>query len=184
MLERLRISELRPAKLVKAWRYFAPNLAPGRRWMAGALACGLGAVGMQLLRPWPLKLIFDGLLVPAGKAAPGGRLATAVPTHLIVPIACLSLLVISIVWGLLSYGQSYLTARAGQTIVHLLRDRVHTHLQRLSLNYHRRQRKGDLLMRLTGDINILRDMLVNASLQGVTATLMLAAAAEAEPTGS
>ena len=175
MLERLRISGLRPAKLLKAWRYFAPNLEPGRRWMAGALGCGLGVVGMQLLRPWPLKLIFDGLLVPAGKDAPGQRLASAVPDDLIVPVACLALLAVSIAWGLFSYGQSYLTARAGQTIVHTLRDRVHAHLQRLSLNYHRRQRKGDLLMRLTGDINILRDMLVNASLQGVTATLMLTA---------
>ncbi len=174
LFERIRISDLRPAKLVRAWKYFYPYVRPSRAWLAGALACGLGAVAMQLLRPWPIKLIFDGLLVPA---PPGSgrwqRLLEALPPESILPVACLSLLLISLAWGMFAFGQNFWTARAGQTVVCELRDRVHGHLQRLSLNYHRRQRKGDLLMRLTGDINLLRDMLVNATMQGVSASLLL-----------
>jgi ATP-binding cassette subfamily B protein len=174
LLSRLRLSDLRLTKLVKAWRYFAPNLRPSLRWMTGAFACGAGVVVMQLLRPWPLKLIIDGLLLPRTEASGGWLgLTGRIPGAAIVPVACVSLLIVALLWGLFSFGQAYLTARAGQTLVYAMRYRVHSHLQRLSLNYHRRQQKGDLLMRLTGDINVLRDMLVNATLQGVAATLLL-----------
>ncbi|MCZ6725866.1 MAG: ABC transporter ATP-binding protein [Acidobacteria bacterium] len=174
LFSRLRLSDLRLTKLVKAWRYFAPSLRPSLRWMGGASACGAGVVAMQLLRPWPLKLIFDGLLLPPTDAGSGWLdLASRIPERAIVPVACFSLLAIALLWGLFSFGQAYLTARAGQTLVYALRYRVHSHLQRLSLNYHRRQQKGDLLMRLTGDINVLRDMLVNATLQGIASTLLL-----------
>lgn len=175
-LARLTFNGLRVQKLVKAWRFFAPHLRPSLLPMLGAFACGFGAVAMQLLRPWPLKLIFDGLLLPAADGtAPAHRLDVArlVPASAILPVACFSLLGISLLWGLLSFGHAYLTARAGHSVVYDLRYRVHSHLQRLSLNYHRDQKRGDLLMRLTGDINVLRDMLVNATLQGVTSTLLL-----------
>jgi ABC-type multidrug transport system fused ATPase/permease subunit len=172
-LGRLQLSELRPARLVKAWRYFSPTLRPSRGWLAGAFGCGLGAVAMQLARPWPLKLIFDGLLAPGPQGDRLTGLAGTLSRGAIVPVACVGLLVISVLWGLFSYGQAYLTARAGHTVVTALRQRVHTQLQRLSPNFHRRQKKGDLLMRLTGDINVLRDLLVNATMQGVSSVLLL-----------
>ena len=174
-LARLRLSSLRPAKLASAWRYFAPLLSKSRGSMAGALACGLGAVAMQLARPWPLKLVFDGLLAPGAESDDRWmRLAGRLGDAAIVPAACVALLAISLLWGLFSYGQAYLTARAGHTVVTTLRQRVHSRLQLLSLNFHRRQKKGDLLMRLTGDVNVLRDMLVNATMEGVSSLLLLA----------
>ncbi len=175
MFERLRINDLNPAKLSRAWSYFARHLEASAPWLAGALGCGAGAVAMQLLRPWPMKVIFDGVLLPSDTLLERWPLLGELSTSTILLLACGALLTISLLWGTFSFGQSLLTARAGQTVVYELRERVHSHLQRLSLNYLRRRRKGDLLMRLTGDINLLRDMLVNSAMQGVASTLLLVA---------
>ena len=171
----LRFLGLKGGRLAKLWRYFLPQIAPHWRWLGGAVACGLGAVAMQLLRPWPLKLVFDRVLLPTSDSAFELGLLDGLSTDALLAALCAGLLAVALLWGLLSYGQTYLTARAGQALVFGLRERTHGHLQRLSLGFHQRRRKGDLLMRLTGDINVLRDMMVDASVQGVTSVLLLGA---------
>lgn len=170
-----RIPQLRWKRLRRAAEFYRPYLARNGRQISAAGACAAGVAIMQLLRPWPLKVIFDGLLMPEAAALPAGWLVELrkLPADVLVGAACGALLLISLLWGLFSYGQAYLTARAGQSVVYDLRSRAYTHLQRLSLNFHQRRQRGDLLMRLTGDINILRDMLVDALLLSVTSALML-----------
>ena len=169
----LRVLGVRGRRLAKLWCYFLPQIGPHWRLLAGAIACGLGAVGMQLLRPWPLKLVFDRILLPTDASLLQARFLDGLSTDGLLMVLCAGLLGIALLWGLLSYGQVFLTARAGQGLVFGLRERAHAHLQRLSLGFHQRRRKGDLLMRLTGDINVLRDMMVDALIQGVTAFLLL-----------
>ena len=93
-----RFRSLRLAKLRKAWRAFRADLRPARRLMVGALACGLGATLMQILRPWPIKIVFDAVL-PAQGSLPGDprleRLSAALGDHLVLAV-CLSLLAISL----------------------------------------------------------------------------------------
>jgi ATP-binding cassette subfamily B protein len=168
----LRFLGVNGRRLAKLWRYFLPQIAPQWRLLAGATACGLGAVAMQLLRPWPLKLVFDRILVPT-EAGLHASFLDGLSTNRLLVVLCAGLLGIALLWGLLSYGQLFLTARAGQGLVFGLRERAHAHLQRLSLGFHHRRRRGDLLMRLTGDINVLRDMMVDALIQGTTAILLL-----------
>ena len=142
--------------------------------MVTALACGIGVAVMELARPWPIKAIFDGLLIPqTGDSAAWLSAFRDLPAGTAVALVCAAVLVIAVLWGLLSYGQTYLTARAGQSLVFSLRRRTFAHLQNLSLAYHRSQRRGDLLMRLMGDINVLRDLLVTSLLRGVSALLLL-----------
>lgn len=167
----LRPFGLRLDRLAKLYATFLPRVRGHWPWLAGAVACGLGAVGMQLLRPWPLKLVFDWLLLPAGAARPD--LLAGLSDAVLLGVLCAVLLAVAVLWGLFSFGQAYLTARAGQAVVFSLRQRVHAHLLRLSLNFHHRRQKGDLLMRLTGDVHVLRDMLVDALVQGVAAILLL-----------
>ncbi len=172
---RPRAGALRWKRLQGAIRLFVPHARRNWRPMSVALACGLGATLMQVLKPWPIKILFDGVLIPAERAPAAGWLdgILRLPVDTLVGLACLALLLISILWGLLSYGQTYLTARAGQSVVFTLRQRVYAHLQRLSLGFHQRKRRGDLIMCLTGDINVLRDMLVDALLMGSGAVFML-----------
>jgi ABC-type multidrug transport system fused ATPase/permease subunit len=48
--------------------------------------------------------------------------------------------------------------RAGERIVHDLRVAIYAHLQRLSLSFHERRHTGDLVTRLTGDVNAAGDL--------------------------
>jgi ATP-binding cassette, subfamily B, bacterial len=169
-----RHAALRWKRVKRALRLFRRPLRENSGTMVAALACGIGAAIMELARPWPIKAIFDGLLIPdGGDSADWLTAFRALPTGTAVGLVCAAVLVIAVMWGLLSYGQTYLTARAGQSLVFSLRRRTFTHLQGLSLAYHRSQRRGDLLMRLMGDINVLRDLLVNSLLRGVSALLLL-----------
>lgn len=166
--------ELRWSRVRRALGLFRRPLRENAATMSAALLLGIGAALMELARPWPIKAIFDGLLIPPAGDAPAWLTAFRdLPTATAVGVACGAVLLIAILWGLLSYGQTYLTARAGQALVFSLRRRTFTHLQSLSLAYHQRQQRGDMLMRLMGDINMLRDMLVSSMLRGVSALLLL-----------
>lgn len=170
----LRHQTLRLKRLQRAGSLLARPVRDSAPTLAAALACGVGAAIMELARPWPIKAIFDGLLMPQPGPATGWLAAfQALPAGVALAYACAAVLAIAVVWGLLSYGQAYLTARAGQDVVYSLRRRTFSHLQRLPLAYHQRQRRGDLLMRLTGDINVMRDLLVNTLLIGTSGLLLL-----------
>ena len=172
---RPREKTLRWKRLKRPVRLFVPYLRENWRTMGLALSCGIGATLTQLLKPWPIKILFDGVLLPPSRELAPGWLQRIqqVPIGTTVALTCVGLLLVSILWGLFSYGQTYLTARAGQAVVFSLRRRVYAHLQHLSLTFHQSRQRGDLLMRLTGDINVLRDMLVDALLRGTSALLLL-----------
>jgi len=165
---------LRWKRLARAHASFRRYLKRDARTFWLAVACAVGAISMQLLRPWPLKLVFDGVLMP--EAAPDDALMRFVQgfsEEAILAIACAALLAVSVLWGLFNYGQAYLTARAGQGLVYDLRARAYAHLQRLSLGFHRKRKRGDLQMRLTGDINSLRDLVVDSAILAMSSVTLL-----------
>lgn len=170
-----RFSELRWSRIQQLWRLFLPHVRDNRRTLLLAALAGFGAMFMRILRPWPLKVIFDVILVPTEAASESRflQLLAGWSTGALIAGACASLLVISLLWGIFASRQAYLTALAGQGMVFALRRQVYAHLQRLSLGFHQRRRRGDLVMRLTGDINLLRDMLADALLLGVSEGLVL-----------
>src|SRR5207237_1286081 len=59
---------------------------------------------------------------------------------------------LSVISALLSYIQVLIAARVGSSLSNRLRDRLFDHLQHLSLDWHGRQRTGDLVQRITGNI--------------------------------
>ena len=172
-----RFPALNGKKLARLAKLFRSHFKDSRRLMALALLCGLGATAMRLLKPWPLKLLFDGVLIPneAVRGQPLFASLLAQGVGVVVAVVCLGLLAISLLWGLLASRQTFLTAQAGQRVVYGLRRRAYAQLQRLSLGFHHRRRKGDLVMRLTGDINLLRDMLVDSLLLALAEGMMLVA---------
>ncbi len=173
---RSRFSELRWRRIRHLLGLFAPYVKENRALLITASAFGIGAMLMRLLRPWPLKVIFDVVLMPPAETSSAflQRLA-AIDERALIALACGALLAISLLWGLFSSRQAYLSAKAGQHVVFELRRRVYSHLLRLSLKFHRRRKRGDLLMRLTGDINLLRDMLIDSLLLGFGEILVLVA---------
>ena len=141
-----------------------------------AALCLLGVIAMDLLAPWPLKFIFDHVLLahplPSGLAPLQGLLALGTwPTLLVMAgaIAAIALLA-----GGLSYLQLFTTAKVGYGITYRLRSRLFTHLQRLSLAFHHRSRSGELITKVASDTNQLRDMFADWALNFAAQVLTLA----------
>ena len=153
-------------RLVRLFHYFRPDIYRVRGELILALMCTLGAILAALARPWPIKIVFDYALIPKH------HLRWALPFDLakgygamgVASVSCVLLLVIALVGGLFAYYQSYLIAAAGQRLTFAVRRRYFAHLQRLSLSVHNSHRAGDLVLRATGDTNMLREMLVDSVL--------------------
>lgn len=161
------VRRVEPGSIRRVFRHFGPHLRSYRSTLAIAALCTLGATVMELLRPWPLKLIFDGILMPTeGVRGFLDRLPLVggEPGALLAAIA-LAILAIAVAGGLLRYGQAYLTSLVGQKIVAKIRVQLYGHIQRLSQSFHDTKSSGDLMTRLTGDINMMRDLVVNSFIQ-------------------
>ena len=138
----------------------------------GALALGLVAVmgeGLaNLLEPWPLKIVFDNVL--RSQPLPG-RLARVLQTTFgsdtlaILKLACVAVLAIAVLDAVCSYAEKYLTTSVAQWVTHDLRRTLYSHVQRLSLAYHDQKHTGDLISRVTSDIEAIQSFL-NSSLLG------------------
>jgi ABC-type multidrug transport system fused ATPase/permease subunit len=116
-------------------------VAPHWRVLVLGLALLAGVAAMDLLTPWPLKIVFDNIL---GKPLEGANL------RLLILVA-VAVVAIPAIEGLFSYLLVYFLNRAGRVIVFDIRAALFDHVQRLSLQYHSRRSTGDLLARLTSD---------------------------------
>ncbi len=135
---------------------------------------GLGAFALLietaclLAVPLPIRYITDGLLIPN----PDANL-WMVPDHFFTEptmekkttfllIICGCVILISSLIGIFGYLRTVWCATAGQRMVMKLRKQLYAHLHYLSLRFHHGNRIGDLMVRITGDIPMLRDILSGA----------------------
>jgi ATP-binding cassette subfamily B protein/subfamily B ATP-binding cassette protein MsbA len=120
----------------------------------------MGVVLADVLAPWPLKIIFDHILL--GKPLPQSIaflhpvLDWGVWPALLMASGAIA--AIALAAGVLAYLEIYTSAKVGQQITWRLRSALFAHLQRLSLTYHLNNRSGELLTKVAGDTNLLRDM--------------------------
>jgi subfamily B ATP-binding cassette protein MsbA len=77
---------------------------------------------------------------------------------LMVPLA---LVVLYAAKGLCAYGQTYLMQWVGQRIITDYRIELYSHLQRLSLSYYDRTPTGELMSRITNDVNQIQGAVSN-----------------------
>ncbi len=129
-----------------------------------ALVAMLMQTAMDLLGPWPIKVVFDNVLGKRELEEPlrsllgnliGGR--SLAPEGLLnVMIA--AMLLFALVDALFTFLGGLLTASIGQRVVYQLRVRIFDHIQRLSISFHKTSRAGDLSARLTSDIQAIQDM--------------------------
>jgi len=129
------------------YRRFLPLLRPHRRRLALAVAAASCGPLLAASRIWLLKTLIDTVL---RGHRPG-----------LLPLVAGTFIAISAVRGLLTYLDEKVSGGVGTQVVHELRTTVYSHLQGLSLRYYHRQRLGDLLTRLSGDIAAIEDLLVS-----------------------
>lgn len=149
-----------------------------RQWPAllGATASTAVIAAAELAKPWPLALIVDHLL--DDRQAP--FTLDSQDLRLLIGIGLL-ILAIAVAESAATYFSGLWMQSAGERITHELRVAIYDHLQRLSLAFHQRTHKGDLLTRVTEDVNdmgelfsdTLGEMLQSALLAvGMTAVLL------------
>jgi ATP-binding cassette, subfamily B, bacterial len=136
--------------------------------LALAALCTLGVTLTELLKPWPLKIIFDYVLL--GKALPGylafmrGLLDSGRTTFLVTMAG--AMVVMAVLIGVFTYLQVYVTSRIGNELVYTLRRTLFAHLQRLSLSFHNRTRSGEHMTKIVSDTNTLKDVFAESALTG------------------
>ena len=79
--------------------------------------------------------------------------------------------VIAVVGAVSSYFEKYLTTSVSQWVAHDLRRTLYHHIQRLSLAEHDEARTGDLITRVTSDIEAIQDF-INSALLGMLVNVM------------
>src|SRR5919202_4628959 len=122
-----------------------------RRHWAALGGAGVSTVLMtlaDLAQPWPLKFLIDNVI--AGHTIPFELTGREVRLLAFIGAAVVG---IALLDAAATYTGDLWLKRSGERIAHDLRLQMYTHLQRLSLAYHDRRQKGDLVTRLTGDAN-------------------------------
>jgi ATP-binding cassette subfamily B protein len=121
-----------------------------RHWPAlgGAAGSTVLITLADLAQPWPLKFLIDKVIT--GRDIPFDFTSDDIRTLIIIAAAVVG---IALLDALATYTGDLWLKRSGERISHELRLAMYSHLQRLSLAYHDRRQKGDLVTRLTGDAN-------------------------------
>ncbi len=168
-------------KRLRQWRAFlhmaarfTPYVRKRRGRLALALACTLGYTLMGLLEPWPMKLIFDNVLLERPISAFLAPVLTHVAAdrfHLLYVLVT-AIVLIAVARSILYFYRGLLKASVGQQAVADIRLDLYSHIQHLSFSFHERRRTGDILARLTTDIRVLRNILIALPLS-VTGELFL-----------
>jgi ATP-binding cassette subfamily B protein len=141
--------------LKRSLKEFRPALSRQGRRLATVLLATLGVTTLELLRPWPIKFVLDEVLINESRRR--GFWNLSAETSILVAAA--AILIISLLIGFLSARATVTAARVGRDATSWIRRRVFEHLHRLALPFHQTARSGDLLVRLMGDVNMLRDVL-------------------------
>ncbi len=148
-------------------------LRPHWKAMTLALLSVGGAAAADLLEPWPIKIVLDYAL--QSKPMPGWMIGIVSRIGsgglAILNFAVAAVAVIAVAGAASSYLQSYLTTNVGQRIMHDLRRTVYHHIHRLSLADHDEKRTGDLISRVTSDIESIQDF-VTTALLGIVANIL------------
>jgi subfamily B ATP-binding cassette protein MsbA len=151
-------------------------LKPHIRILLLGLAAVLGESIANLLEPWPLKVVLDNVL--------RSRTANDLLSQLILSrfdgdklrlleLAALAVLAIALAGGLCSYYEKYVTTSVGQWVTHDLRRALYSHMQRLSLSYHDHKQTGDLISRVTSDIDAIQSFINSGLLSALINSLTL-----------
>ena len=129
----------------------------------GAIGALLGVSAANLAAPQLIRVAIDRGLAPGAAAVVLG--------------AVVGLVGIAVVRGVLNFFQGYLAERASQGVAFDLREGLYARIQRLSFSYYDQAQTGQLLTRLTNDVEQVRTFVGNGVVQLAASLVMLAGAA-------
>ncbi|MGZ5020492.1 MAG: ABC transporter ATP-binding protein, partial [Chthoniobacterales bacterium] len=110
--------------------------------------CG---IGLNLLKPWPFKIIVDDVLAKNPHPTFGS-------SPRLIPLLCLVLVAIQLLWGLTNLASNYLFVKIGLQALLKLRTDLYSYLQSLSLKFHDARRSIDSSFRVAYDSQAVQTM--------------------------
>jgi subfamily B ATP-binding cassette protein MsbA len=158
----------------------ASLVLPHWKTFAVGIVAVLVEASMDLLQPWPLKIVID---LVGSKPMPewlGSWVASIFGTNklAVLNFVAVSVIVIALLDAVSSYVESLSMTTVGQWVTHDLRSTLYNHIQRLSLSYHDKSQTGDLISRVTNDIDTIQGFitstLTDVILDILTLTSMIA----------
>jgi ATP-binding cassette, subfamily B, bacterial MsbA len=116
--------------------------------LSAAMVCMLVVAGTTSLMAFMVKPVLDDIFIQKNAT-----------TLSFLPLL---IILLYIVQGFFSYGQSYLMSFVGEKIVAGLREGLYSHLQKLSLSYFDRTATGRLMSRIINDVNLIQGAVSSA----------------------
>ncbi|MCU0543729.1 MAG: ABC transporter ATP-binding protein/permease [Oscillatoriaceae cyanobacterium Prado104] len=119
----------------------------------------------RLLEPWPLKIIFDYILLSGFESASQVfPIIQQLNTLELLTILAVAIVAIAALRAGCAYISTIGMALAATHIMTEIRGTLYSHLQRLSLSFHSKAKSGDLITRVTYDVERIREATVTAAL--------------------
>jgi subfamily B ATP-binding cassette protein MsbA len=142
-------------------------LRPHRRALWLGLLAIAGESIADILQPWPLKVVLDNVI---SRKTAHGWLTNVIDRTIgtnamrVLLAACVAVMVIALMDAVCTYGEKWVTTTVGQWVSHDLRRALYARVQRLSLSYHDQSKTGDLISRVTDDIDAIQTFIVSGLL--------------------
>jgi len=136
-------------------------------------------IGLDVLHPWPLKVLVDNVL--GGQPLPGmfGRLVAELPGPSgrdgLLAWVVIGTVAIFLLSTLVSMWHTVAAVVLGQRLTYDLAGDLFMHLQRLSLVFHSRQEVGDTTVRVTEDAYCVDALVTGALIPALQSTVTLVA---------
>ncbi|HET7768510.1 MAG TPA: ABC transporter ATP-binding protein [Chloroflexota bacterium] len=154
----------KPTFTVNPWvtaRRLGGYLAQYKHNLFAALACVVATSGLQMLMPLAFKYVIDDV-IPSGE-----------------PMALVwiggGLTVMQLVRYGLSFGERYFVLLVAQQMVYKMAKEVFEHAQRLSLRFFEKWGTGEIISRITGDIQVMQNAVNGGTVRAMVSILNMVA---------
>lgn len=139
-------------------------LRPHRAALIFGFLAVVGESIANLLEPWPLKIVLDSVLKSRHSGGWLNRLIASIAgtdPYAILEAAAVLVLLIAAFDAACTYTEKYFTTNVGQWVMHDLRKSLYSHIQRMSLAFHDQTQTGDLISRVTSDIDSVQSFITS-----------------------
>ena len=157
------------------WRYVRPQW----RGLAVVLGTMVVGIGLEVLRPWPTKLLVDQVLsrhaMPGVLGAAVSLLPGAQSTSGLLAWVCAGTVIVFLLHGVIALVSTRVAVAVAQRMTYELSADLFMHLQRLSVLFHSRRSVGDTIARVAGDTYCVQEFVTGAALPLLQSSLTLVA---------
>ncbi|MFJ9848138.1 ABC transporter ATP-binding protein [Streptomyces sp. NPDC101150] len=148
-----------PVALREIFRRFWPYTRGGRRWLLVILAFVVLGPVVDAAEIWLFKIVIDDMLVPRN-------------LHLFLPVA-LAYLGFTFLAGILDFTDEVTSTWVSERFLLALRSDLFRHVEGLSLGFFERRRLGDVLSRVTGDVDAVETFLLSGIVDAIAHVIRL-----------